>query len=194
MPDSYYRFLKEQGLGTGPEVAREYNFRIGLQNELPNYTNAAPKNLASAFSQLPQDFGRLTALTEQHLKKPESRDAFYGVAVRGVPVNLRPQFLAVVRETQERRKTHAQSPGAPMVREHPNKPRAGTVPQGSNSVSANPTLKPRPATPAPIIGTVSPESNAGEPARRTSTGYLPLAAVFAAGAVLWWFLTRSRPR
>ena len=136
----------------------------------------------------------MASLAEQFLKKESSRDAFYAVAVRGVPINLRPQFLAVVRETQERRKAHAQSPGAPLVREHPNKPRAGTVPQGSNSVSAKPTLKPRPATPAPILGTVSPESNAGEPARRTSSDYLPLAAVFAAGVVLWWFLTRSRPR
>ena len=196
LPESLYRFLREQGLGTGPEVAREYNFRIGLQNELPNYTNAAPQNLASAFSQPPQDFRRLAALTEQHLKKPESRDAFYGGAIRGIPENLRPQFLAVVRETQERRKAHLRTPGAPLIREHTNRPSGSADSRGSNPVPNQTVGKPIPAVKTPILAAASPNPATSEAAPGTpprSLPYLPLAGVLAAGLVLWWFLSRSRP-
>lgn len=190
------RALEETQLRTRQETARKYDFHVGLMNKRGDYTNVVAGNLAGAFSQIPQDFGRLATLTEQHLKKPESRDAFYAAAARGLPAHLVPQFQSIVRETQERRKAHLRTPGAPLIREHTNRPFASPSARGGNSVPNQTAGKPTPAVKPPIIAAASPDPAANETtpsAPPRSPPYLPLAGVLAAGLVLWWFISRSRP-
>ena len=180
--------MAEIRLRSSPEVAREYNFRLGLQKEMANYTNVVAGNLAGAFSQIPQDFGRLAALTEQHLKKPESRDAFYAGAARGLPAHLVPQFQAVVRETQERRKAHLRTPSAPLIREHTNRPFASTASRGSNSVPKLAAGKAAPAVPVPTIAVATPDSAASVPPASNNTPIFLVTIAAAVGLVSWLLL------
>lgn len=176
--------------------ATEYNFYWGLKGARVDFSNGPPGNVAWGFAISPVDFGRFASLTEQLLTKAASRDAFYASASRGIPPNLLPQFQAVVRETQERRKAHLRTPSAPMIREHTNRPFASPASRGSNPVPNQTAGKQVPAARTPIIAAASPAPSASEAAQSTSPRslpYLPLASVLAAGVVLWWFISRSRP-
>lgn len=180
--------MAEIRLRSSPEVAREYNFRLGLQNEMVNYTNVVAGNLAAAFSQVPQDFGRLAALTEQLLKKPESRDAFYAVAARGLPAHLVPQFQAVAREMQERRKAHQRTPSAPLIREHTNRPFASPAARGSNPVPNQTVGKPVPAVKTPIIAAAAPDAATSVPPESNNTPIFLVTIAVAVGLVSWLLL------
>ena len=195
VPTPEERILEEAQTRNEQEAVREYIFHVGLMHNMSDYTNAVGWYLGAAFSQVPQDFGRLAALIEQHVKRPEVRDVFYGTAPRGIPPHLVPQFQAVVRATQERRKAHVRAPGPPMIREHTNRTPARAASLGSKSVSQQAAGKVVPAVATPIIAAASPNPATSEAAQNTSPRslpYLPLAGVLAAGLVLCWFLLRSR--
>ena len=126
VPTPEEKLLEEARLRSYQEASREHNFHIGLRHNMSDYTNAVGWYLGAAFSQVPQDFGRFAALIELHVKRPEARDAFYGTAPRGIPAHLVPQFQAIVREIQERRKAQVRARGTPMIREDTNRPHAPT--------------------------------------------------------------------